>query len=491
MKRYIIPFLILTVVSFTGLGFAWWYIQSLSDDITITETVLAGDKKAAEGISVTTTNHHADTPMFWETTYTIGKDGPETITHFSFDKKREDDETVFLEEDGLYLSALRRSFWDDIENWDGSQDYMCLLEDAASQANPGEAYGKTLNLQDYMSCFPADLYGSFFFDEKEVHYSCENMEDYFQFPIPDDYSVRIAFKKQQNNTIKELELDAQPVVFEVKSAVSPNTEDVFVGITGMYLENEKEMYEVEYIPLPLRKESYGVHLFPTAISNDVNSDTYPERKVIAEKGKCIYPLEKGTSILHMDFSKDGKDFLLFTLEEKDVILTVLDGETYAVKQETFICHYESENKPNNPYEGHFVIQDHDSYIFMAAVDGTISLIAKEKDGYRVIFSDTSTIEDLNISLAGISHHNFAESYDGKKLVIALSAQQYSSLPSYCFMGLTSSALIVFEDGILAYAGFYENSLDHSEPYEWGFTYADVLGPLIKLTVPASLEKSEP
>ncbi|NLM62086.1 MAG: hypothetical protein GX193_08435, partial [Clostridiales bacterium] len=69
MRKSIIIVIMLLVLSLSGVIIAHGMVDESKDAVVLDETVLYGDKSAAEGLSVNI-RVHCNNRLFWDTTYT-------------------------------------------------------------------------------------------------------------------------------------------------------------------------------------------------------------------------------------------------------------------------------------------------------------------------------------------------------------------------------------------------------------------------------------
>ena len=67
MKKSTFLFVLLLILSTVGICYFYTTVNAQKNKVTLTETVLAGDPSAAEGVTVDVKTHY-DNHLFWNTT---------------------------------------------------------------------------------------------------------------------------------------------------------------------------------------------------------------------------------------------------------------------------------------------------------------------------------------------------------------------------------------------------------------------------------------
>ena len=246
MKKTIFLTLTLLIIAVCGISFAAGQIKALGNNVTIKETVLAGDKKAAEGISITTKAQYEGTPMFWETAYTVGEKadlscefqyksnrhntwGRDPYSIVSFYMEPSDDEEWNAEYDGETV---------DFEECLSTPEE--LVRPIVDKTKAGEGHGETVYIKEQLPYYRVTLSYSTH-DETGgglVFYDDEEASEYFRIPVQDDDRLEVGVSKKEDGSCKYVKIKGEKISY-VETAGVGTEEAVYLFLTDMYSYTEK------------------------------------------------------------------------------------------------------------------------------------------------------------------------------------------------------------------------------------------------------------
>lgn len=478
MKKFGIIAILLLVLTVGGIGIVHKIIDGLENDVTVTETVLAGDKTAAEGITVTTKTRYAAMPLYWETNYTAGEDTSLTCAFQYKENKKTDREYTMPGEYGadIYFEIGP----DDYEWWeDGNGEEAGYFPEEAVQAiiektAAGSTYKETVVLNDYMQNYRVQLYGSFI-DENGFLIDItddEQAAQYFKMPIIEKNIWTVQVQKKQSGTPVSVDIDPiTPITIYYSGTMDDNAVYLFLTDITAYSKKTEESWQV-----PLPKGMCGLHRIPYEEKLQQNGRT--ANVLDFSKAELVYPMEQGPKVFQPGLTDDSKEIRYFIQEGKQIDFVIMDKDTFTIKQ-----------KIRLPYRGNDYLPD--GFIMTENEEKSQMLMVFDNNHFCLLTKNKAGVYQLDLTdklLRKNPHEYFARgedlvwSYDGKRLVIAcLTAKSKDS-------GTIGSSyqLSIYENAQLIYAGFYENSLDYVGDFvEDGPTSETIIDSPITLSLPSA------
>ncbi|MBR3786122.1 MAG: hypothetical protein IKJ77_06940 [Firmicutes bacterium] len=493
MKKTIFVMLALVIVAACGVGIAANWVHGFGDDVTIKETVLFGDKSAAEGITIITRTKYRDdlslrNELYWETQNTIGAAGTENTvkTQSSFKEK----EPIHNNENYVYFhmenpndggGAWQRDGYQSVFDYYGSQFPKQMIQDIIDSTPTDGIYEGSIKLNDYVDVFPMTIYGSYMDGDYLVE--IESVDDiaYFQIPIPDEAVYEVYGEKDDTGTLTTMKIQST-MHFQVRGAATAFDGNVYAALTDFYCYDENaDVVVEESIPLP---EGYcGLHRIPLKVTeqgnmkvyHDLNTDKSYQAKAWFRDAERIRAMEQESGVFRLMNSPDGEDLLMFSEESGRIYLTVMDPKTERIKQKLFLIEHEL-TEDDADYVRKYLTDDR--HIILTLGNDKLCVIEKTKKEYRLIIADTLKLQDFPVELLdeyvdfAVTGENFyltAYRQDAEKADYDRGASYY---------------LLTYKDGALLYAGLYESSLDSVTEYEeWGGVVA-VDSDAISLALPS-------
>lgn len=440
MRKSIMLTLLLLVLSIGILFFVFDWVNEKKESVSVEETVLAGDKAAAGGITVTnrtTCEEH----LFWDTVYQVGNE-LDVKTKFTFCQTRKQDSGEATPEVYLYFNSSYGFSGNalDLEK-KNEYSYMAIKPaiDVSKRTPDGETREETLCLKDYYEYYPLtmDLLipGAEFEMNKDLR---QNLEDYFRIKVPGEHKIKVSVTKDSDGNITNV--DSSSIAGETLFFCAGTVSDSGCYVAMTLADGDTG----ESKPLP--KEVSGIHYLPFEENEGViHPVTQEMKRVYAFENEMIRPLR----LLQ---ASDGR-LLLFTGEDKSVTLSVIDSETMALVQKLELT---IETADVELIE----IKQYDNMIVPVFSDGSFYLLQDNVDGTYDIKMTGSLFacEKIGQELS-IVNHNMMMDYDGGRLAVAF--YQPSSFNT------CSTYLMVYKQDALAYAGKYDLSCDRTVPGEQG------------------------
>lgn len=479
MKKSLLVFFLLLVLSVSTLTAAHGAITQLQDDVTITETTLAGDPAAADGLTVsldTALREH----LFWHTTYHAGTD-PAAETDFTFSSTPVPtaspvSEYVYLETGNVFfgISGHISDLQNDVSLTDyNGAPYMVLAAiDVADRIPAGQTRTETVNLHDYYPYYTVGLlfdtgetFGTPFFPYKinirqEIN---DALAQYFRIPVPEDAWIQIQISKDNTGAICDVTTASVDSVLDDSSGTASTAPAINAdnglefSLSSDGIVTEEGFYLILWTDADMAAQAfseiaggYGVYFIP--ISQPAESELYIE----IDRIQNIYPLDPETSqAVSLMESEDETQLLLFIREQEQMTLTVLDRETWEPVQQLSL--------PTGSILSS--LQGDDVLILHLWDDGSYRFVALcREDGLYSLWLDAPmtewfTVDPNTIYLYG----NPGFCFDGQRLAIAYQTP-YADASSLCVM--------VYGQTGLLYAGQYLHNGDQISPRMQNPAWAD-------------------
>ena len=295
------------------------------DKVEIRETVLAGDRSAAQGLEIACSVYDDSHHLRWDATLTLGGDiAPETEFQFFTGRHYWEippEYTAQLYPAPLNFSMSGRVAEDDQR--DAEYEYMVRpAMDAASRTAPGEKRTETLRLADYYDCYPLALeawtpegpiYSTSWrgsgrtLDREEW----QRVNDYFRMPVPPEATVTVTAERNEAGELVEISCEET----EAAEQFAPMS---FLGVASG---------EALYLPVIPSQEApdqvaAGIHMVPLLEKEDRLT---PDLDHI----RLLYPLALAAAddLINFTWNQDGSLLMLYTREAGRLVLTTVDPHT--------------------------------------------------------------------------------------------------------------------------------------------------------------------
>ena len=441
MKKAIAILLALVFIAAGGMLFVHNWVDGLGDDVTMKETVLAGDRKAAEGVTVTTSSHYEETPLFWDVKYRIG-DENKLETRVSYDKKR-DDSLVLDHVAAIGLSHSDAEYWSSEEEHPQFGYPMEMFQEIIDKTPAGgEKYGKVV-LADYIDARIARVGGYTYHTKPEVEIEGTDGGRYFRFPMTEKSEISVHVVKDEEGEIREISTTPY-YTYEVDSAsvFSADYKETYIAVSDMSrIEEVADGMKTVTESVPLEEGICGIHRFPTTVATDSNK--HLDVDVNMEDGTLVYPIKQGNLVERLWLSEDGSLLQMITYEEGDIWFTALDSKNYEEKQRMRLFTH-----GKNMCTGVVVIEEMNSMAIFFD-DNHVALFKKGENSWKLEGVDKLYYGDyISTTFSDNPQDKFAVAFDGSRVAIVDAKPVYAG----------SYYLWIYEEGKCKYAGEYDCSL---------------------------------
>lgn len=413
---------------------SYGWVNQAKDDVVIEESVVYGDKSAAEGIAVTnrtTCDYH----LFWNTVYRVGGDLSVSTT-FTFSQAR-------LEErnraDQPALSLYSNTDFGisgnnlDLEAEHYSPETAMKPVIAVAERTPaGGTREETVFLRDYYEFYPLtldmDIQDTRLAMNQEIRLA---FADYLRIPIDPGHQVKISVTKDDEGNIIEVNSSTVSGWAELSAASAATDSGCYFALSAV---NDQG------VAIPLPAELSGIHYLPFEKKGEFLLPAVGQMRL-------VYPLDQRTRVLHLGQSA-GSRLLLLTRKDRAATLSVIDQETRQLLQKIPLLKGREEVIVRE-------IQQKDSYLLPIFSDGSFSLLTDEPEsGYKIQLSGNLFAgEGLDPDLP---YYDLTADYDGRRLAVAFYQYHRQWDDSLC-----RTYLLVYGREGLIYAGQYDHSADRT------------------------------
>lgn len=447
MKKSLCIFILTVAAGLCSVLLVLRTVDSEKRSVAVSETVLAGDAAAAEGIFVEIGTHWKG-QLLWNTVYQPGH---------------------VQEADSSFDFSGQGTAWNDRRpwGWGGRTEYVSLdiesvnfgtvyaasgnsnvvienmpwnkvLRAAADQTAPGETRTVTLRVRDYYNYYPVEMYAVFRGKNGYFPSYCQSREfttDFFRLRIPEDEEFLVTVNKDLYGEILDLKCSsAGKGYYPVTTAVLGEKGYWF----SFYLQGDRDSEELpgEF------GEKYAVYWLPS--TEKVKAD-YEQMKTAVQLPEGIIPVA-------MELDGEERFLYLLALRKAQYILlsyVVNEGNLTLCQQLPVFddaFDFDADVKRDDAgYAAHFrkmTVQE--DGIMLTWENRRFVFISRDDEECRSWCTGIFPAEG-EIEHAFPYEHAFA--FDGTRLAIA-AFEGWDSL---------DSRLLVYREGQLVYSGYYQNS----------------------------------
>lgn len=441
MRKSLIVLLAFFVAAGVCLAAAFQTVSAGQDQIVVTETTLAGNAAAAEGLSVQTVLNESQ-QLFWRTTHAVSEQ-PNAVTEFSFYGTRQDsvhfgDEITVWFEAGNFnysisgvidLEQLEQEEHDWYEN-----RMLPPARDVASRTAAGETRTERLPLNRYYAYYPVYLWSDCLWTEDIDEISAAHrtlLHECFRIPVPDSETVEVTVTKDEAG---------QVVGVECNSCIPEDGETTWIGAEPLVTEDAVYLLLTGNADFSQFRDGYGLYRIPiSVVSSAANMEFDPPMPYLeVENMENVYPLDPSVSA-HVSLQQglDSSELLLMEATGTGTVVRVLDTADCQVREQ---WNLEGTQSP--------VIWRHEALLLFSDLDygepGRLMVLRRENGRYSLwLETDFYPLND-----DGYYYRNLVFAFDGKRLAMADFASVYDT---------GSHRVTVYDQSGLCYAGDYRYS----------------------------------
>lgn len=461
MKRSFLLILLL-VVSIGSVSVFASNVYKEHDNVTFHESVLYGDRSAADGLNIKLHTYQSS-QLFWDTTCKFDNEVA-VDTEYNFYPMNHH---IDFPESSYGISFMCNSdYAPDSAAYSDTNIHQpgisAAYQELFHSLNPGEEKEKTIFLKDYMDYYEFDI--SFAFpnctnhgNTSELLYSdpgaikadptliaLNDVKEYFKIPVLDTETHLISVGKHKSGALTSLGGGtSESERFDMESwSVSTDSTCYF---TFNPRSTEGNLVDLSELP-----EGFGIFALPyTRVSDDVKFDF---STVKTDRISMVYTLDPNAEIYSLDIDESKTKLFLYTKEEGQLWMTVIDIATMSTLQKFSLIETTKDSWPSI-YNYSYFIAVFDSYKEQITV-----FALNEKQEYELQFTcDYQPAENMEYYWypAGLA-------YDGERLATTGTLRNYSyGNKDYC-----DFYIMVYDKDGLQYLGKFDNSLDSGLDNNW-------------------------
>ncbi len=436
MRKSLTLLLVFFILSVGALIFAHGWVNKAQDVVIIDETVLYGDKTAAEGLRIDC-NTHCDYHLFWNTAYTVGeKPVIETVFDFSQAQRRAAYVHDFI---GLMVDGSFSGYDTSSSSGIDMENQSAPVWDVARRTEPGEKHTEVVYFKDYYDYYPIgvgfDMPGGGFAGADEVQ---AVFNEYFKIPVWPEHKLIITVEKDaagKARSISRSSVEDHDVYLDTRSVLTDTGCFFTLAIrttTGLLLDTSR-------IP-----GGYGVYYIPFNETSDAPN-------TFMNQLSTVYPVdETAAEIISLQTTVDKSRLLLVTKEDGAYMLTVIDAVTMEQLQKMKLFDVTEDMSFDTIYT-------YDDYIVPYASNGRFLVMTENDKGvYEIqISAELGEAKSLRYSPSLSAP---VMDFDGRRLVVS----NFQTTVDYHYSNVACGFyLAVFDQSGLIYYGQYDHSLDKS------------------------------
>ena len=446
MKKTCLLLALLAALSAAALGTVHSSIHATSEQVVFRELPMAGDRSAADGLTVELNASIRDL-LFWDTSFAPGPDQTETQARFQRPPLKP--ETIlrsphfFLYAPINFGASSNGSMFDE-----GDELWMEeAFRELDAETPMGKSASKEVLVSDYEEVYPnsVDLvlhHHSIHFDFFGDHYGGTNgaftsqFLNAFRFPVLEGHRQEITLEKGLDGSMQLTCNDtASGVSIESVSCSSAN---YLYFVVNARSNQDGSLLDYSHTP-----GGYGLYRLPV-----------DKEEMTLEDLEMIYPLDPSYTICQLRCT-DDRHLLMLTTEQGQSFLRVLDLDR---QQELQSVPLWTESKDAWPD----LITDDDLVLVILGAQEQARLFRQNPDGLCELLQELqmSATEEYPRLLSEISSMD----WDGQRLAILTRTVVPQAGPAYSSDYNASFSLLVFDRDGLQYLGSFLNSLNTEMGY---------------------------
>ncbi len=311
MKKNILIISLLTAVVLGSFTFAFASLLPQRDHVQFSETVLYGDPKAAEGLTLNYKNRF-NGHLFWDTTWTIGTPAESAVTDYQFFAR--DYVESEIPDAGIEMKSISSHF----DNLDGALEKA--YEELTETAKPNEKNIRQISIADYYKYYPVsasiDLPGWHSFTIWSNGLSVdESFQDFFRIPVLPDDTMEVQVWVNGSG-----EISSRRASYGTDTLYSMDTESAFTDDT-CYFTFTTRSRTGQYVDTSLIPGGFGIYALP-----------YSQDDIQLNRISMVYPLDPKVQIVAMEVNSDDTSLFFFTYEEDGYYFTEIELDTMKTLQ---------------------------------------------------------------------------------------------------------------------------------------------------------------
>lgn len=458
MKKSLWISVVIILAGLAALPAACGKINEEKESIEVTETVLFGDVKEAEGIRLEIGTHW-DNRLLWTTWYQPGKTA-DAETEFSFSA-----DGVFWKEQPTVDAGFHFSSEYSVGMaYDGNTGKRItgqgvniaslpmdkMLQEVADRTAPGEQRTEIVAAADHYDYYPITF--KVVNEEKRLvlnDFSTDWLMELFALRVPEEALYEVTVEKNADGAVVALRQKVHSGGYYPQDVFAFGSEGCFYTFSCRRYENYGEIYDgqaccIYYLPYVGDSRTYS-------------RDSYT---IDTERMERVCELPEGLAPVELVLDEEEKNLYLAAKDERQYYLLAYEteeGGRLSLRQQLPVREMKISDAGETAYtyfvqmcvqeDGILMTWDENSFVFLAETageyrvwcSGVFPAAEESREEKRAYYSPL--VEES----AFPRENSFA--FDGEKLALA-AFDKWSDL---------STRLLVYREGELVYSGFYEYS----------------------------------
>lgn len=462
MRKAAILLAVLLALSVGGVCVAASGVYEACDQVVLTETVVYGDRAAADGLTVVRRTGYND-HLLWDTTCTLDA-GQRTETDYAFSASGVSEEWQQVY-GGVSLQAYTGggSIFAGGELPETPTGLDAAYLELFNSIEPGEAKSAVINLEDYLDYYPIsvdlDFPGTWYFSDLDGEtdlsepepgtelYAVAKLQEYFKIPILAGEQRSIDIGKRTDGTVGGRGSSSVGDFFSMQTC------SVLTG-DACYFTFDTHSRDGRVVDTGEISGGYGIYRLP--YEEDCRDESGQKVcGVDVDALEMVYPLDPEIDLLGLSVNGEQTRLLLYAVEDGAYVLTVMNLETMDTLQKLKIAD-QPENSGWGLYDG--------GDFMVAQLSGKLAVISVTDSGaYELQFLCDVRPDEVS----AFWYQDVAWDFDGERLAYVETLEKVKET-----WGWTQEScgfrLAVYDASGLLYCGEYRSSLDTGE--ERGSSY---------------------
>ncbi len=445
---YVLTAALLCILSLAVFLYAHGQLTARGEDVTVTETILFGDQREAEGIEIRSViQAHDDTDtnnpllrksMDWNLCWSPGDqkasadfslgghiyhhDPPEIHLWASIG-----DEMGWNQSDcpGFDLEeGIRKDHVGGIPDDETRQ----LLLDSAAKAPAGKTTRTAISLRNYYRFFPLQ---STYFNSFKADLEYSDVTGFFRIPMP-DVTADLTITRDADGTLTSIIMNWAELHLDYCGLTGDD--EAWIAVNG--ITDGKD----QLISTP-SKSTCGIFRIPIVGASEEQKKPYPNQ------AKRLCSLPGNARVLAMADSWDQTSLLVLTEEDGMLWLQAISKENGKTASRHQLC-----PAPDFIYSGTLRLLNGQGFAAVVLRNGDLYCFTDQNDGYRPFVKDNLLRYSEPPEMESMDRISAA--FDGKRLAVATLSPYDGSV------FINGVDLQVFDQSGLIYAARCKNSIDN-------------------------------
>ncbi len=453
MKKSLIFAVTILILAAAGFIVSVSAVWGQKEQVVLTHTTLAGDMRAAKGISFSLKNQWSNR-LFWDTSVTVDEEMVETSKDGAAHTIKSDTEfhtdwaykgsqrfryTVPVQEavelyyvnGGMHWStAYNEGIGAEYFAESFSEPFKDPIKAVADMTEAGAHRQQIISAADYMEYYPVIMNAYVKLGESSWGVTEESIGEYFGIKIPKEHEISVSVTKNEWDNIVEYRTEILKGGLNLITCSVSAEEDIYFAFYGK--DDAQGIVDLD------TKVGNGIYKITAQAKDDGTGNMYTSIDIDKEHFKVFSLPEKDCYPMELMMDEEG-NLLLFTQEAEKLVVRVIETDSMQELQKLELMDFPKDMGFEKAYV-------YENSIFIVQRNGGISYIVKEAEGYKVLIQG-----NLGTAFNMPAHYdwNYAMDYKDGRLALIFTEDYY----------LCSAYVYVFSSEGLEYQGYFKHSAD--------------------------------